>query len=222
MSTLLFNQTGEQRQAAALLAELAATVDRIRADPNLSDAGTQRAIASAFLETQRRVAALRQAEDDRNRHRVRDLERRLFGAAGDSADPSTAISRRDASDRAGALDSPDDALELLGRAERGGDTILARAVAETAWQRHWQDVLDAYTDERPAAAAALAELAAATGRGEARGRRLADTMARSMSFSVPVPRELAQLVNRPAALAALAEGRDPAAPAERTDLFGRR
>lgn len=223
MPTILFGQTGEQREAAAVRGEFAAAVDRIRGDAGLSDAGKRRALAAAYLAARDRVARLQQAEADRNRTRVRALERALFGSAGDSTDPSTAISRRDAADRAAQLDSPDAALALLGRADRGGDHILAKAVLEVAWGRDWQGVLDAWTDERPTVAAQFAELVDATGRGEARGRHMADRLGAQMTFSVRLPAELARLANRPEAIAAVAEGRDPDARAEHANnLFGRR
>lgn len=50
---------------------------------------------------------------------------------------SDAISIRDASDRAARLTGPtagDDALELMQRARRNGDTVLERAVAVQAYE----------------------------------------------------------------------------------------
>ncbi|MGI8614623.1 MAG: hypothetical protein ACR2KL_11880, partial [Nocardioidaceae bacterium] len=78
------------------------------------------------------------------------LSRELFGAT--SSVGVDAISSRDAADRAAAVESPEEALSLLQRADRGGDRVLVRAIASHATDEasdpitgfSWLPVLDAF------------------------------------------------------------------------------
>lgn len=75
---------------------------------------------------------------------------RIFGTADLSGDAATlAISRRDASDRVSAIQSRDELRDLLARANRSGDEVLARAVAEKALDNQDMDTLNAFLADRP-------------------------------------------------------------------------
>ncbi|MCM0618749.1 hypothetical protein [Nocardioides bruguierae] len=75
---------------------------------------------------------------------------RVFGTAGLPGDAaSLAISRRDASDRAESANGKEELLDLLSRATRSGDEVLARAVAEVAVRKRHAEVVNAFADDRP-------------------------------------------------------------------------
>lgn len=75
---------------------------------------------------------------------------KVFGTTGLSGDPaSLAISRRDAADRAASAETSSDLRNLLDRANRIGDEVLARAVAERAFEQQDVDVLNAFLETRP-------------------------------------------------------------------------
>lgn len=75
---------------------------------------------------------------------------RVFGTEGVSGDAaSLAISRRDAGDRVASVQSTDDLLKLLERANVSGDEVLARAVAERAYHDGNTRVLNRFLETRP-------------------------------------------------------------------------
>ncbi len=75
---------------------------------------------------------------------------RVFGTEGVSGDAaSLAISRRDAGDRVDSVQSTDDLLKLLERANVSGDEVLARAVAEKAYENRNSRVLNRFLETRP-------------------------------------------------------------------------
>lgn len=80
----------------------------------------------------------------------RDDAERVFGVRGVSGDAaSLVISRRDAGDRASAVSNGADLRDLLARATRSGDEVLARAVAERAMEMQNTDTLHQFVRDRP-------------------------------------------------------------------------
>ncbi len=169
-----------------------AAAERIRARPELSDHGRAMLLAKSYLDAKAKMGDLQQAAaaDDTDQHSR--TERSVFGAGGLGGDPATAVvSFRDAQDRAAGLTTSDDAAALLARAERSGDEPLARAVAGHAFDmscsnlgrlnQGWDEVLDTYTESRPAAARDVETL-----------RGLSRPMGASAFFvwSLPCPQEL--------------------------------
>lgn len=157
----------------------------------------------------------------------RALTRKAFGAD-DTANNIAA--HRDAQDRASRLATPRDAAAMLSRAEDSGDSSLAKAVAQRAFEQHtappmpgvpadpgWADVLTSYVSTRPQAADAINTLAATTTRAPA----ITDLWA----FVLPAPPELAGLSDTQ--IAALAEQQPtdaglrhtPPAPMPRTEQY---
>lgn len=84
------------------------------------------------------------------------LEHKLFGLPAHS-NSETAISYRDAADRASYLSTESEAADLLERAQRSKDDILARAVLEVAVARSWTEVVNRWTTD-PKGSADLIEL----------------------------------------------------------------
>jgi len=74
---------------------------------------------------------------------------RVFGVAGLPGDTaSLTISARDAADRAAQTDTTDDLRALLERADRSGDEVLARAVAQRAVEVGSADIVNDFTSTR--------------------------------------------------------------------------
>lgn len=72
-----------------------------------------------------------------------------FGTAGLAGDPaSLAISMRDAQDRAAKEESSDGLLELVRRATRNGDEVLARAAAQRAMELRYDKPLHEFCETR--------------------------------------------------------------------------
>ena len=101
---------------------------------------------------------VRAADEAARVQREEQLLRRLFGNAS-ARDAASTVSYRDAMDRAEGLATPDEAFELLARARRSGDDLLARAVgmraldqARTALPARgvaWSAVLDRWAQDEP-------------------------------------------------------------------------
>ncbi|WP_299057060.1 hypothetical protein [uncultured Nocardioides sp.] len=138
-------------------AEIAATLVQIRRDTSRTDDYKKAEIAKAYQQMRAvrdRLVEERNAARDEYR---RTLERDIFAGQG-ASDPSWAISRRDAGDRAEQLESPTQAAALLARAERQGDEPLARAIAERAYEMRWPEVADQFLGARPDVAPRFQEL----------------------------------------------------------------
>lgn len=84
---------------------------------------------------------------------------RVFGVEGLPGDAaSLVISRRDAADRVAAITDRKELRELLARATRSGDEVLARAVAERAVENDDAATLNAFIADRPHLEAAAERL----------------------------------------------------------------
>jgi len=75
----------------------------------------------------------------------------VFGTAGLPGDAaSLAISARDAGDRVEQAKNPDELLTLLDRATHTGDEVLARAVVRRAVEEGLPNIVNEFTQTRPA------------------------------------------------------------------------
>ncbi len=172
-------------------------VEDLKARRDLSDEGRRRQLAKAYTRAQDDLRKVR-AETEANRDaRHQQLMGQLFKNP-DSRDPSSAISYRDAQDRAEALRTPAEALELLNRARRSGDALLVTAVAMRSLDQAmgalgnsaWGEVVDTWSQgESSFVDAALTEL------GELHRTSPADLIGRAAQHSVPKPSELAGVGN---------------------------
>ncbi|GAA3617381.1 hypothetical protein ACG5V6_14970 [Streptomyces chitinivorans] len=160
MSALIRGQqtpaTPGQAKAEEIRALYKQGLRQIRGQRNTHPERKRVEIAELYATTR---AALRKVQADQiktDRETFAKLERKLFGydleraTATDRATLDATI--RDATDRAAGLRKPEDAARALHQAEQNGDTILARAIAQRAHERDWNDVLDAYLSTRPTAA----------------------------------------------------------------------
>ena len=145
--------------ANAIRDSLGAAVDRIGCQASLTPEAQLCLVARAYIAAQAQMDKLSTDVAAKTDARMRLLTAQVWGLADFSGDRvSAAISLRDATDRAQALDSIPAAMNLLTTAERSGDELLARAVACQADAMGWDDVAVAYFATRPAAAKANAEL----------------------------------------------------------------
>jgi hypothetical protein len=160
----LFMQTPPATLAAtsAIREDLNALTDKIRCRADLAPDAVQCLLARAYLKAKSDMDALNTSSTASADARRRALTAQVWGVddiATNAVDrAAAAVSYRDAQDRAGSLENPHDAANLLTAAERSGDELLARAVASQADTMSWDDVAGEYFATRPAKAAANAEL----------------------------------------------------------------
>jgi hypothetical protein len=167
-----------KKKMANVRASFSREADEIRDNPSYSHEGRQREIAKVFLAHRKKAADLRNEFTAASKARRLELERRLFGlpAGGD------VLAYRDAVDRADAIRSTEGAESMLARAQRSGDTLLARAVAAHAFNRGWNTVASSYAVEA-GHTAALDEL------GDLRGSTVS-SLGEAALFGIPSPPEL--------------------------------
>lgn len=139
-------------------------VRQIRANADLTREAKQRQIDEAYETASGRLAQIREEWKGGTQNSADSLTRRVFGAPAASA--TDAISLRDALDRVSRLESARDAADLLRRATQSGDEVLARAVAQHAFDqrsdfftgREWTDVVDTFAAGRPELAEPINQL----------------------------------------------------------------
>lgn len=136
--------------------ELDRTNAATRADADLSAAGKRKALADDYTRLMDDMERLRTTAEGTAERTVKLTVREAFGAG--VADGASAISARDADDRASRLESSDEALNLLARADMNGDEVLARAIAMRAYNeyvndpfqgRKWAEVVNTFAEDRP-------------------------------------------------------------------------
>lgn len=192
-------------QAARLFTEYTETVERIRGNKAASRESKRADLARTYLNARQRVDGIFATAASEQARQRRQLEARLFGGAdlaGDAA--SMTISRRDAGDRVARITKNDEALDLLHRALSSGDEVLARAVAQWAYQHHAVDVANAYLEARPQHDAAFNELWAIPANDATQAG--VERMRGEMSYPITRPDELADVADMH--LAAVADGRE--------------
>ncbi|MDG9706264.1 hypothetical protein [Streptomyces sp. DH37] len=172
------------RDVSGIHARLDSTVQRVNAKRGLSDHAKRVLIARAYKEARDAITELRDAERARIDGQRATLTRKLFGHEGD-ADPATAVSRRDALDRAAKLETPEAASSALKRAELSGDAVLAQAIGARAAEMWWGDVLTQYTASRPEAADTVRQIGELPDTSDALWQ-----MQHAMTYSVMQPAEL--------------------------------
>ncbi|MFD4135544.1 hypothetical protein [Streptomyces goshikiensis] len=143
-------------------------LNRIQNHRAYSDHARQVLAAKAWSHASQQLEQVRQAELAHLASRRDQLNRKMFGSAGSagSADPGTVLARRDAADRAAAIDNPRIAASMLERAARDGDRTLAQAVAAHANTYGWTEVVNQYAADNPSFAEAAQEWNSLPGTGD--------------------------------------------------------
>lgn len=131
----------------------------IQVDPDLNDEAKQSRQADHYLGLMETVGRELTGLASRVQAVDHDDAAQIFGVKGLDGDPaSLAISRRDAADRVAASGSVQEKRELLARATRSGDEVLARAVVEWAVQARDSKTANQYLETRPHHEAGLQRL----------------------------------------------------------------
>jgi hypothetical protein len=155
-------KAGKRKEVEAMLSK---AVDRaaqsyqpIEQDEQLSDKGRKQRLAVTYLQHKRGIDTELQKMAAGVVNTDRDDASRVFGISGLPGDPaSLSISRRDAGDRVASIDTAKELGELLRRANRSGDEVLARACAERATQMQGPaaaEVMNEFLNARPSLDAA--------------------------------------------------------------------
>ena len=122
----------------------------IRGDESLSEKARRYQLAKGYLDIRDDADRYFVTEAEKVTRTDRDDAARVFGVSGVSGDAaSLVISRRDAADRVAAVETNVELAELLARATRTGDEVLARAVAERATEEQRVDIMTTFLDDRP-------------------------------------------------------------------------
>jgi len=132
-----------RERMARIRAALQNEAETIRGHRGYSDAGQRLELAKAYRKSRTQAAALREEFTADNRTRRRELEKRLFGIP----NGGDASAYRDAVDRAEKVINAEAAEAMLARAQRTGDDLLARAVADRARQLGANSVVQAYAED---------------------------------------------------------------------------
>lgn len=127
-------------------------LDNIRGRQDLTPQAREVAIARAYRTIRDGLAAARQADIEKYQRQRSFLERRLFG--GDDSTGYNALSARDAREKAAAYTDPGEAAAAFQRAQRAGDTDLAKALAAHAADlasapivgAAWQPIVQQYAE----------------------------------------------------------------------------
>ncbi len=173
--------------------DAARTFDQIRNRGELNADAIAALLARSYLTFKQAMDKLAQTTGQDNSATVRRLTQAAFGIddlAGTAVDRAAAsVSYRDAQDRVAKLEQPNEAAALLERAENSSDELLARAIAQRAFEQRsfdpsWSDLLDEYLATRPKAQAAVGALLAGSGAPQIRDL---------FAWVLPVPSELAGL-----------------------------
>jgi hypothetical protein len=146
---------GTAQKAADIQRRFNQAVAATQSDGKLSAEGRRNQLAAYYRDAVTAMKTVRESFEGSEEQTAHDLTIDMFGSA--SSLGADAISARDADDRAAQLQTRDEALALLTRADSNGDQVLARAIALRAFTetqqplsgRAWGPVLDAYTSRRP-------------------------------------------------------------------------
>lgn len=158
--------TPERAEALRTRAFYVGKIDRLRRDGDLTPEARNRRIAEMHAEGRGKLNEMHGTETARLQIQRKLAMRDLFNGLrlGWDAEPSDAVSIRDAMDRAASLRNPEEAAALLARAHANEDPALMSAIGQEAagrmdsdpleaarhneGKKGWQDVLAQYVDHR--------------------------------------------------------------------------
>ncbi|WP_275559613.1 hypothetical protein [Streptomyces sp. 5-6(2022)] len=118
-----------------------AQIQRIAARKDLTPEAKRAAAARVYKPAREQIQQLLDEHIAKVEAHKQQLARKAFGSDG-SADPATAMMRRQARQQAMGIQDRRAAEEMLREAQFDGDTHLARAVARTAFENGWHSVVD--------------------------------------------------------------------------------
>lgn len=153
-SMRILAQAGQGQEARSVVQKHADAASRsyaaISLDGTRSDDFKREEISRVYDDTKATVASELERMARAARAKSANDAASVFGTSGLSGDPaSLAISRRDAGDRVAGAKDRAELQNILERANRSGDEVLARAVAERAYDHQDVDTLNKFLDTRP-------------------------------------------------------------------------
>ena len=179
-------------KAGSIQEALNRDVQAHRSNGDLTPEARLRYLAIAYTRAEAQMTQLRESWGGASVETVESLSRKVFGAAASSG--MDAISARDAGDRAAQIEDADEAMRLLRWADDNGDEVLARAVAQHAFNNRqhffggdWASVVDAYAETRPEVAEQIVQIA------NARRDTIRTNLSAMFIFAVHKPHELEAL-----------------------------
>ncbi len=191
-----------RRRGRDVRAEYYRQLENVRSDRELSAEGKKTRITAAWRKAASETKQLQQELRESRETRRRELQQRVFGPlyprfANETERQMAQLNFRDALDRADRVTNDEQATRLLERAERSGDTALARAIAAVAAERGYATTLDTYLATRPDDAETVRELSELTPSAQ-------EHFTERMTFSIERPPEVGynEPVETPAGTAA--------------------
>lgn len=142
-STAEFQAGIEAHRAAAeqVRATAQAHLDQIAARTELTAEARAERARNIFGPSREQITTMLNQEIEAVKARKQWHMQQAFGST-TAADSATAAARREARRIAGTIEDPKHARETIRDAQFDGDKELARAVARTAFERGWHDVVD--------------------------------------------------------------------------------
>lgn len=134
-------------QAENISKSYEADVRSIANDPNLSEAGRASQREEVRASVKPRLSALRAEEEKLIDQHISERQSKIESRSGVTS--TDIIAFRDAQDRADRFEKQSDALPVLDRALRQGDTSLAHAIFRRGLEAGWRDVATRFTTEHP-------------------------------------------------------------------------
>lgn len=118
-----------------------AAIERIASRKDMTPEARRAAAARVYKPAREQIQQLLDQHVAKVNAHKQQLARKAFGSES-AADPATAMMRRQARQQASALQDRRAAEDMLREAQFDGDNHLARAVARTAFENGWHDVVD--------------------------------------------------------------------------------
>ncbi|MEV6398152.1 hypothetical protein AB0M39_25840 [Streptomyces sp. NPDC051907] len=148
----------------SIRAERDRALARVRDRRDLTTQARQVSVARIQQGAEKKMAALLEENTASYERQRAFLERRLFG--GEDSTGYSALSARDAREKAAKLDDPREAQAAFQRAQRAGDTDMVKAIAAHAADlsqtpilgEAWQPIVSAYGQTSPSKAGTYKEL----------------------------------------------------------------
>lgn len=176
--------------AKRIQATYRSTVQAIRLDQSLSDQGKREKFADAYRTAKTGLDSLKQGHAADIEKQQQELRKAAFGLsyplnATEGDKELIRMSYRDAMGRVNAISTADDALKTLQEAQVIGDKQMVKAVAQAAYNKGWNAVLNEYATISPGSADAMRDLT----RLEADQQDAMGRFGTGMMFSVDAPPE---------------------------------
>ncbi|MEV0626014.1 hypothetical protein [Nonomuraea wenchangensis] len=193
--------TDYRAEARNVQAAYVRKLEKARARYQAGETGARardREVAAAYHQATHLLGELQKAEDAHRKTTQQQRLHTLFGLPKGSTGMDV-VAFNDAQDRAARLTDVKEAERLLAKAQRNGNDVLARAIAEHSAEMGWRNITATYLESKPGAAETYTEwerTAREDNNPQARFHRAADYILPSPSeISALQPHQVEQLAN---------------------------